>query len=131
MNIRREKFLHADGRTPSADIAGERKEVFHRDKVALLVARHLGGHLQIHFVLAGDDAYEIARLLAMKHQGLEHLVDVLAQAFGHMRGAEVVFIHLVWDEFVFHLCFVQQAGGIGLVYFFFPGVSLYFYFSPL
>ena len=55
----------------------------------------------------------------MKHQGFEHLFDVLAQALGYMRGAEVVFIHFVWDEFVFYLCLVQQTGYIGLVYFFF------------
>ena len=60
MNIRREKFLHADGRTPSTDIAGKWKKVFHRDEVALLVARYLGGHLQVHFMFAGDDAYKIA-----------------------------------------------------------------------
>ena len=66
MNIRREKFLHADGRTPSTDVAGKWKKVFHRDEVTLLVARYLGGHLQVHFMFAGDDAYKIARLIANK-----------------------------------------------------------------
>ena len=60
-----EVFLHADGRTPATDVAGERKEFFHGDEVALLVARYLSGLFQVHFVLAGDDTDEMPRLVAM------------------------------------------------------------------
>ena len=77
-------FLHADGGTTATDIAGERKEFLHRYQIALLVARYLGCHLQVHFMLAWDDAHEVSRLLAMKHQGLEYLLNVLAQAFGYV-----------------------------------------------
>jgi len=60
MNIRGEKFLHSDRRTTSPDVAGQWKEVFHRDEVALLVARYLGRHFQVYFMFARDDAYKIA-----------------------------------------------------------------------
>ena len=71
-----------------------------QDEVALLVARHLGGQLQVHFVFAGDDADEVARLVTVQDEGLEHTIYVLAQAGGNMYRAQVAFVHLVGDQFV-------------------------------
>ena len=119
MDVSRKFLLHADRRTTTSDVSGERKQVLHRDEVAFLVARHLGCHFQVDFMLARDDAHKVPRLFAMQHQCLEYLLNVLAQAFCHMRSAQVVLIHFVRDELVFHLRLVEQACHIGFVYFFF------------
>ena len=57
-------LLHADGRTTSPDVPRQWKEFFHRNQVALLVARNLGGQFQVHFMFSRDDTHEIARLVA-------------------------------------------------------------------
>ena len=41
VDIGREMFLHPDRRTSPTDIARERKQLLHRDKVAFLVTRYL------------------------------------------------------------------------------------------
>ena len=56
VDIRGERLLHPDGRTAATDVARQGQQFLHGDEVALLVARHLGGQLQVHFVFAGDDA---------------------------------------------------------------------------
>ena len=119
-------LLHADGRTTSADVSRQWKELFHRNQVAFLVARNFSSQLQVHLMFSRDDTNKIARLVSMKHKCLEHLVDVLSQAFRYMRGALIVFIDFIRDEFVFHLGLVQQACCIGLVYLFFLCVFFLF-----
>ena len=43
----------------------------------------------------------------MEHQGLEDTVDVLAQTGCYMYGTQIVFVHLVGDQLVVHLGFVE------------------------
>ena len=119
MNISRKKFLHPDGRASATDIPCERKQILDRYKVALLVAAHFGSQLEVHLVLAGNDADEMSGFVTMQDQCLEHTIDILAQRGCHVGGAEVVLVHLVGNQFVSHLGLVQKAGGVGFVYFVF------------
>ena len=48
---------------------------------------------------------------------LEHAVDVLAQTGGYMYGAQIVLIHLVGNEFIGYLGFVEQPRCISLINF--------------
>ena len=100
-------LLHADGGTASTDITRQREKLLHGDEVALLVARKLGRLLQIDFVFTRDDTDKVATLIAMEHQGLEDTVDVLAQTGCYMYGTQIVFVHLVGDQLVVHLGFVE------------------------
>ena len=72
MNISRKKFLHPDGRASATDIPCERKQFLDRYKVALLVAAHFGSQLEVHLVLAGNDADEMSGFVTMQDQCLEH-----------------------------------------------------------
>ena len=75
MDVSREFLLHADRWTATADVSGERKQVFHRDEVALLVARDLRRELQVDLAAARNDADEVAGLVAAQYEGLEDLLD--------------------------------------------------------
>ena len=55
----REMFLHSDRGTASSDISGNRKQLFHRYKVAFLVPGHFCRGFEIDLGIAGDNAYEI------------------------------------------------------------------------
>ena len=120
MDIRGERLLHPDGRTAATDVARQGQQFLYGDEVALLVARHLGSQLQVYFVFAGDDADEMARLVAVQDEGLEHTIYILAQAGGYVYRAQVAFVHLVGDQFVGYLGLVQQPGCIGLIDLLFP-----------
>ena len=65
VDVCREWLLHADGRTTSADVSRQWKELFHRNQIAFLVARNLGCQFQVHFMFSRDDANKIARFVAM------------------------------------------------------------------
>ena len=110
-----EVLLHADGRAAATDVAGEGQELLHGDHLALLVARYLGGELEVDGGIAGDDAHEVAGAVALQDEGLEHLGDVFAQRLGYMGCGEVALIYLVGDELVGYLGLVEQAGCIGLL----------------
>ena len=116
MDIRREMLFHADGRTAAADVARQGQQLLHRDKVTLLVTGNLGCHFKVYLVLAGDDTHKVTRLVAVQHQCLEYLFDVLAQAGCHMDAAQVVLVYFIRNQFVCYLVFVQQPCCIGLCY---------------
>ena len=124
VNISGKRLLHADGGTAAADISRQGQQFLHRDKVALLVAGDFGGKFQVYFVLAGNDADEVAGLVAVEYQGFEYLVDVLAQAGGNVDGTEVVLIYFVRDEFVRYLGFIKKPCGICLIDFHFINYKL-------
>lgn len=114
-----EGLLHADGRASAADVACERQQFLHRDEVATLVARDFGRLLQIHFLVARNDADEVSCLVAFQHQRLEHLVDVLAQLVGDMLRTEVVFIDFVGYQLIMDFLLVQEPARVGFVDFVF------------
>ena len=101
------------------DVARQGQQLLHRDEVAALVARSLGGLLQVELVVTRDDANEISDLVAFQHQGLEHLVDVLAQLVGDVLRPEVVLVHLVRNQLIRNLLLVKDAAGVGFIDFFF------------
>lgn len=114
MDERGQALLHAHGRAAPADVARGGKQLLQGEQLALLVARDAGRHLEIHLVLAGDDAHEEPRAVAPQHDGLEHLFHVFTQTRGHVHRAEVTLVHHVGDKLVGHTRLVEQAGGIGL-----------------
>ena len=119
VDIGGEMLFHSYGRTSATDVSGEGKQLLHGDEVALLVTAHLGGHLEVNLIATRDDADEVSRLVAMKHQGFEHLLDILAQLCHYVVGTEVALIHLIGDKFVGNFRLVHQAGDVGLLDFIF------------
>ena len=115
MDVGGKMTFHADGRAAAADVARRREQLLQGEKLALLVARRAGGHLQVDLVLAGDDADEMPRPVAAQNDGLEHLLDVFAQARRHVHGAEVALVDGVGNQFVGNARSVEQAGSVGLV----------------
>ena len=73
-----EMLLHSYGRAAATDIACEGKELLHGYHLALLIARHLGGELEVYGGIAGDDTYEIAGAVALQDEGLEYLGYIFA-----------------------------------------------------
>ena len=85
------------------------------DHLHLLVARYLGGFLQVHLLGAGDDADEESQLVATQYEGFEQSLDGLPQLLSDMLCPEVVLVDLVGNQVVgdFHL--VEQSGCIGFL----------------
>ena len=122
-----EGLLHADWRASAADVARQGQQLLHRDEVAALIAGDFGGLLEVHLFVAWDDADEVARFVAFQHQGLEHLVDVLAQLVGDVLRAQVVPIDFVGDELIRNLLLVKKPARIGFVDFFFRHAFSYYF----
>lgn len=116
VDIGGEGFLHADGGAGTADVAGEGKELLHGNEVARLVAADAGGFLEVELHGAGDDADEIADLVAGEDEGFEDTVDVLAELGCDVDGGEVGLVDLVGNEFVGYLGGVEETGDVGFCY---------------
>lgn len=112
------RLLHAHGRAPATNVTCSRQQFLHGNQVGLLVARHLGGFFQIHLGIARHYAHKVAIAVTLEHQRLEHTMDILAQRCRHMVGCQIVLVNLIGNQFVGHMGLVQQAGRIGLIYFF-------------
>ena len=65
-------------------------------------------------MVAGHDADEIARAVALQNEGLENGSYILAQLLGDVRRGEMLFVHPVRDKFVCDLRAVEQPRGIRL-----------------
>ena len=95
------KVLLESKRTATAtDVTCQRSQILERNGIDFLVAAYFCSAFQIYFEVAWYDANEIANFIAMHKNRLENLIDVFAQAVGHMLCTEVVFIDLVRDKFV-------------------------------
>ena len=111
-------LLHADRRASTADISRKAEQFFHRHHFRFLVAESAGGFFEVDLAVAWHHADEDAVALATKDKSLEHAVDVLAKAVGHMLGCKIVGIEFVRDKAVSNLGFVEQPGGVCFFQFF-------------
>lgn len=60
-------FFHANGRTTTTDIAGQRKQLFHVNQTATFVAACFGGFFKIYLFRTGNNAHKQAGLVASQH----------------------------------------------------------------
>lgn len=100
VHISRKLFFHSDGRTTSSNIAGYRKQIFHRYQIDLFVSRKTGCRFEVDFVVPGYDANEISRVLAFQCQGLENKLDRFVELLCYMSCCKVLFVDTVGNEFV-------------------------------
>ena len=88
-------FLHADGAASATNVAGEWQQLLLGYEVALLVARHFGSFLEVHFLSSGNDTHKMSATIPFQHKCLENLAYVLVQLVGNMLCPQVGFFHLV------------------------------------
>ena len=110
-----EVLLEAERAATAADVAGKRGQVLERDGVDFLVAANLGSAFQVDFKVAGNHAHEVTDFVAVNEDGLENLIDVFAQAVGHMLCTEVVLVDLVGDELVRNFLAVENSRRVRLL----------------
>jgi hypothetical protein len=67
------------------------------------------------FKVAGNHAHEVADFVTVNEDGLENLIDVFAQAVGHMLCTEVVLVDLVGNEFVRNFLAVENSSRVSLL----------------
>ena len=115
VNENREVLLESERAATAADVAGERSQVLERDGIDFLVAAHFRGSLQVDFEIAGNHAHEVADLVAVNEDGLENLIDVFAEAVGHVLRAQVAFVDLVGDELVRNFLAVENSCRVRLL----------------
>ncbi len=116
MEISRKGLLHAHRRASAADIAGDAQKILHRDHLDLLVARKLREGLEIDLAVSRNDAYKVARPVAVQHQSLENPLDRLSQTVSYMLSRQVVLIKFIRNEPIRNLRPIQKPGRIGLFY---------------
>ena len=97
MEIGRKCFFHAYWRTSAADISRDRQQLLHVEHFHLFIARNLRCFFQIHFHIAGNNADDVFRLVADKHERLKHLTDILAELVGNVCRAQIRFVDDVRD----------------------------------
>ena len=84
VDIGRELFLHSDWGATSSYITGYGHEIFHRNHLNLLVAGSFCKGFEVNFGVAGNYAYYVARLVSVKHEGLEYSLYRFSKAFGNV-----------------------------------------------
>ena len=67
--------------------------------------------------MSGYNTDKYAGAVASKHECLEYLLYGLAQLMCYMIDGKVVFVDLIGYQFVIYTGLVEQARGIGLIYF--------------
>ena len=105
-------FLHADGRAPSSYIARSGQKVFKREGFHALVARYLGGLLEVDLTIAGHNAHDRPGLVSLQDDCLENPFYGLAEKFGHMVGCKIFGVNLVCMQPIGYLERLQYAGRV-------------------
>ena len=116
VDIGRKLFLHSDWGATSSYITGYGQEIFHRNHLDLLVAGGFGEGFEVNFGVAGNYAYYVARLVSVKHEGLEYSLYRFSKACGNVGCSQVALIIFVGDERVCYSGTVEQPCGICFFY---------------
>jgi len=118
VHVSGESLLHSNGAASASDIAGEWEQLLHGDQVAFFVAGDFGGFFQIHLLGPRYHTDEVARAVALEHQGLKNLLDILSKLQRYMLCTKVLFVDLIGYEIVRDFVLIEQSGGVGFANFF-------------
>lgn len=118
-----EGFLESYGRASASYVAGSGQELFHSYHLGTLVARYFGSALEVDLGVSGYNTDKYAGAVASQYECLEYLLYGLAQLMCHVVNGKVVFVNLVGYQLVVYTGLVEQASGVGLIYFHRQGVA--------
>ncbi len=107
--------LAASAVTPTANVAGERLQLFYRDKLNFPLSRDGRQRLQVQFLIAGDHRHNNSVALATRDQRLENLLRRQSDFGGNGFRGEVVGIDLVLTQLVVDSHLVEESRGICLL----------------
>lgn len=116
VDVGRKLFLHSDWGATSSYITGYGQEIFHWNHLDLFVAGSFGEGFEVNFGVTRNYAYYVARLVSVKHEGLEYSLYRFSKAFGNVGCSQVVLIIFVRDERVGYSGTVEQPCGICFFY---------------
>ena len=109
------RLLHANWRTAATNIACQRQQFLHGNKIATLVASSFCRQLKVNFLVAWNYAYKISVAITLQDQSLENSFDRFAKLSSDVYCTQVVFVDLVWNKLVCNLFAVEQTGSVGLL----------------
>src|SRR5262249_24769483 len=106
-------LLDTDGRDATAYVTGESENFFDGDELDLLITAGGGEGLEVELGIGRDGGHEDAGAVAAGDQGFEDLLGRHTDLFGDARGAEVVFVDLVFAELIVDAGGVKDSGSVG------------------